>query len=99
GDGQLTTSADLHARDALLPTGDQAGERELVRLATVPGGVELLAGLEVDTDVVDLDDATGLRLGSLTHDEVLDHQVVWHRSGLGFNLWLFHEVHMLLERS
>src|SRR5690554_6335004 len=48
---QLAATADLHPGDALLPAGDQAAQREVDRLATAPGGVELFAGFEVDAQV------------------------------------------------
>src|SRR5215203_735687 len=48
---QLTTSADLHARDAVLPPLDESAQRELNALTAVPGGVELLAGLVLDARV------------------------------------------------
>ena len=59
-DDELAAAADLHAGDAVLPALDQAAQRELDRLAAVPRGVELLAGLEVDADVVHEDLAPGL---------------------------------------
>src|SRR6478735_3013285 len=54
-DDQLTTSADLHADDALVPARDDpAGpEREVEGVAAVVRRVELLPGREGDTDVVD----------------------------------------------
>src|SRR5689334_19292324 len=49
GDHELAASADLHARDAVLPPLDEAAERELDALAAVPRGIELFAGLVLDT--------------------------------------------------
>jgi hypothetical protein len=45
-DDELASTADLHAMDALVPAGDDHAdpEAEVERRATVPGGVELLAG-------------------------------------------------------
>ena len=56
-DGEPAATADLHARDALVPARDDpaAAQRELEGLAAVPGGVELLAGGEGDADVVHAD--------------------------------------------
>ena len=71
---ELATSADLHAGDAVLPALDEARERELDGLAAAPAGVELLAGLVLDTDVVDVDDATGPGLVALTDDQVDDQE-------------------------
>src|SRR4051794_18055470 len=53
-DGQPTAAADLHAGDALVPALDDHAdaEPELQRVAAVPGGVELLAGLVGDAHVV-----------------------------------------------
>src|SRR4029077_11114147 len=50
---QLATASHPHPGDAVLPALDQAAQRELDGLTAVPRGVELLAGLEVDADVVD----------------------------------------------
>src|SRR5690606_40338321 len=51
-DDELAASADLHARNAVLPTLDQTAQRELDGLTAPPGGVELLAGVVLDTRVV-----------------------------------------------
>ena len=59
-DRQLTASTNLHSRDTFLPTCDQAVQWELHGLSTVPGGVKLFAGFEVNAHVVDLDDTTRL---------------------------------------
>src|SRR6478609_4859438 len=77
GDGQLATAADLHALDALVPAGDDlAGtELELQRGAAVPGGVELLAGGEGDTDVVHGDGLSRLGHRSVALPDFLDLQV------------------------
>ena len=62
-DDELAPTADLHARDAVLPALDQTAERELDALTAVPGRVEFFAGLVLDTGVVDGDGVAGLRLG------------------------------------
>jgi len=72
---ELTASADLHAGDALLPGADQLRERELRRLATVPGRVELLAGVELDADVVDVHESAGNGLRAVADDEVGDGEL------------------------
>src|SRR4030095_8273469 len=53
-DRQPASSADLHAADALVPALDDHADAqpELQRVATVPGGVELLAAVVGDADVV-----------------------------------------------
>ncbi len=79
--GELTASADLHARDAVLPALDQATKRELNGLATAPGRVELFAGLELDTDVVNVDGATGNGFGAFSDNQILDDQI-GRRGGL-----------------
>src|SRR5882757_7467311 len=70
-DGQLTTAADLHAGDAVLPALNEPAQRELDGLAAVPRTVEFLAGVVLDAHVVHLDGAAwhGLRT-------VADHQVL-----------------------
>ena len=73
-DDELAPAADLHAGDAVLPALDQAAQRELDRLVARPGTVELLAGVELDADVVHLDGATGHRLCTLADHQVLDDQ-------------------------
>src|SRR4051812_34444059 len=74
-------AADLHARDALVPARDDLAlaETELERAPAVPGGVELLAGLPRDPDVVDLHDAPGDGLLAVTDGEVLELELVGGR--------------------
>ncbi len=62
---QLAAPADLHAGDALLPALDQAAERERDRLAPAPGRVELLAGVELDPEVVHGDRRAGRGFGAI----------------------------------
>jgi acyl dehydratase len=57
-----------------LPTAHQTVERERDRRAAVPAGVELLAGLVVDPDVVHVDGRAGRGLGTVTDDQVGDDQ-------------------------
>src|SRR5690606_36445137 len=87
-DGQLAASADLHARDALLPALDEAAQRELDGLAASPGRVELLAGVVLDAGVVHRDGVAGLRLVAVSHDEVADDQFGGGGSGGGVELGL-----------
>src|SRR5690606_39637348 len=68
-------AADLHAGDTFLPSGDQAAERKINGLAAAPGGVELLAALEVDPEVVDVDGRAGLRFGAGSDLDVADDEV------------------------
>src|SRR6476620_11683694 len=77
GDRQLTTAADLHALDALVPAGDDHAdpEAEGERLAPVPRGVELLTGGVRDADVVRADGVARLRLAAVALDEVLYDEV------------------------
>src|SRR5690606_12844726 len=72
---ELTTTADLHAGDAVLPALDEARQRELDRLSAVPARVELLAGLEVDTHVVHVDLRARVRLGAVADLEVGDDEL------------------------
>ncbi|OEI69059.1 hypothetical protein Cus16_0888 [Curtobacterium sp. ER1/6] len=58
-DDELAAAADLHAGDALLPAAHERREREVDRLAAVPGAVELVAGLVLDAGVVHLDRRAG----------------------------------------
>ena len=66
-DDEPAAAADLHARHALVPAGDDlaGAERERERLAAVPGGVELLAGGVGDADVVHDDGVAGRGLGAV----------------------------------
>ncbi len=73
-DDQLSPTADLHPGNALVPAGDHASRTELerVRLAPVPGGVELLAVRVVDAHVLHRDRVAGLRLGPAALGDVVD---------------------------
>src|SRR5699024_2646916 len=59
----------------LLPALDEAVQREGDGLATIPGGVELLTVLEVDTHVVDGDVPAGNGLVALSHRDVLGDEL------------------------
>ena len=71
---QLAATTDLHAGDTFLPTSNQAIEGELDGLTTVPGGVELLAGFEINTDVVDFYASTGGSLSAVSDLDVIDDE-------------------------
>jgi hypothetical protein len=73
-DDELTPAADLHPGDAVLPALDQPAQRELDRFAAIPRAVELLAGVEFDSDIVHLDGAAGYRLCPVADYEVADDQ-------------------------
>ena len=89
---QLPPAADLHAGDAVLPALDQPAQRELDRLAAVPGAVELFAGVVLDADIVHLDGAAGHRLRTVADHQVLDHQFGGRgpvgKFDLGFLFWI-----------
>src|SRR3954470_5274316 len=76
-DDELAAAADLHARDALVPAGDDlaGAEAEPQRLAAVPGRVELLAGRVRDADVVHGDGLAGRGLRAVTDRDVGDLEV------------------------
>src|SRR5262249_46027039 len=80
-------AADAHAGDALVPALDHLplAEPELERVATIPGGVELLPVAPRDADVVDLDDLPGDGLVAVADDQVLDLELVRGRL-VGMNL-------------
>src|SRR5699024_2786090 len=91
-DHQLPAAADLHAGDALLPALDEPAEGERDGLATVPRGVELLARLVVDADVVDGDLTAGHRLRTVPDRQVLGDEL-GGRGALGHvDLGLVHGV-------
>ncbi|CDJ99139.1 hypothetical protein MIC448_1190013 [Microbacterium sp. C448] len=73
-DHELATSAFLHTRDAVLPTLDQATERELDAFAPAPRRVELFTRVVLDTRVVHGHGIAGFRLGTLSDDDVADDQ-------------------------
>ena len=54
-DDEFAAAADLHPGNAVLPALDQTAQRELDRLAAIPGTVELLARVVLDADIVHLD--------------------------------------------
>ncbi len=87
---QGTASADLHAGNAVLPALDQAGQGELDGLTAVPRRVKFFTGLEVNTDVVNLDNTPGNSLGAITDDDVLDNQSGGFVHHGGFNNRLVH---------
>ncbi|MCW2747260.1 MAG: dehydrogenase, partial [Nocardioidaceae bacterium] len=74
-DRELAASADLHTRNAFLPTPNEALKRKLDRLATVPGRVELVAGLKLHTEVVDLDRCAWLGFSAIADNDVEDLEV------------------------
>src|SRR5699024_4637407 len=92
-DRQLPAATSLHARDTLLPTSNQPRERELDRLAAVPGRIELLAGLEVHPHVVDLNHAARHGLSTVADHQVLDHELFRRRTSPSVNLRLRHFCH------
>src|SRR4051794_12440981 len=87
-DGQPAPAADLHARDALVPALDDHADAqpELQRVAPVPRGVELLPTVVRDAHVVRTHQAARGRLGTVTDDEVLDHEVVRRGPGGGLDV-------------
>src|SRR3954452_6142534 len=85
-DGEPAPAAHPHAGDALVPALDDHADTqpELQRVAAIPGGVELLAALVGDADVVGADQTACGGLRPVPDDEVLDHQV--GRRGAGRRL-------------
>src|SRR5215210_4409572 len=75
GADELSTAADLHTRNSLLPTLDQVAERKLDRLTATPRRVELLAAVELHAQVVHLDCRTGTGVRALPHLKVGDDQL------------------------
>src|SRR5438105_2468746 len=75
-DDEAAAAADLHPGDTLVPPADHltAAQLEAEGVATVPGGVELLAGAPGVAGVVHLDGVAGLGLLTLADLDVLDHQ-------------------------
>src|SRR5699024_6027781 len=73
-DHELATPTDAHARNPLLPPGDEPFELHGHRLGTVPGRVELLTRFEVDAHIMDLDLVTGLSLVAITGLDIGDLQ-------------------------
>jgi len=86
--GQESPSTNPHSRYSFLPTLDQTGQRKLNGLSTTPRRVELLAGLKINSYVVDLDNGAGQRFITLPHNNICDHHFGGFRSHLGFNLGL-----------
>ena len=58
----------------MVPAGDHltGAEAELERVATVPAGIELLAGAPGHADVVDVDRHSGRGLGTVALDQIFD---------------------------
>src|SRR5215470_14979064 len=73
-DDELTTSADLHSGNALLPALDELVQRKVDRFATIPRRIELLPRLEVDAHVVNPNCRTSRCLVAVTNLDVGDHK-------------------------
>ena len=73
----IAPAADLHARHALVPAGDDLAlaERERERFFAFPRRVELFAALVEDAHVVDGHGVAGLRFRARAHDQVLGHEL------------------------
>src|SRR3954470_12962373 len=76
-DGQLAATARLDADEPLVPALDHhaLAEREVEWLAVVPRGVELLAGVVEDADVLHRELVALLGGLALAHDDVLRHEL------------------------
>ena len=76
-DCQLPATSGLHPLDARVPARDDLtrAELELERLSPVPRRVELLAGREADSDVMDRDLAALRGLVSFPDDDVVDEEL------------------------
>ena len=89
-DDELAASADLHAWDSFLPTGDQTVQRERNRFAAIPRRIELFTSLEIHAQVVNLDLSTWLCFGAIANDYVGDHQFCGRFAARKFNLGFLH---------
>ena len=74
-DDQLPAAPHTHAGNPVLPALDEAPQRKGDGLPAVPRTVELIAGVELDPDVVNVDDVSGFGLSALTDHKVGDDQV------------------------
>jgi hypothetical protein len=88
---QTATAADLHTHDAPVPTGDDVtrSERKREGIATIPGGVKLLAVGRRDANVVDDRGLTGVGLFTPTHDDLFNLEIIGSGSKMWFDEWLF----------
>ena len=64
-DGQLSASADPHSGNPVLPALDESTQGEADRLTAIPGAVELLPGVVLHSDVVNVDHIARLSLGAV----------------------------------
>ena len=85
-DDELAATADLHARNAVLPTLDETLQRECDRLSATPRAVEFFATVVVDADVVHLDGASGHGFWSIADDQILDDELCGSWATGKFNL-------------
>jgi len=74
-DCQLTPTADLHSRNAVLPALNEATQREFDGLAATPRAVEFFAAVVINADVVHLDGASGRGFGSIPDHQVFDDEL------------------------
>jgi len=85
---ELAASADLHTRDALLPTGNEASERKVDALAAAPARVELFAGLEIDAQVVHVNCCAGCGFCAGSLFDVDDHELCGLGALIELDFWL-----------
>src|SRR5262249_33058111 len=101
--GQLAASTDPHARDALVPAGDDlpGTEPEAERRVPRPRRVELVAVRVRDADVMDGDLLARASLGTLADHDVVDHQVGRWWAGGYLDIWLglSHTAHPMPARE
>ena len=85
GDDELASSADLHALNAFIPSGDHLAESQLEgqRFSAVPRGIELATIAQGHSDVMHLDEVSGGGLGAVADRDVLDGEVVGGGIGQG----------------
>jgi hypothetical protein len=85
---ELSTTADLHAGDPVLPAFDESGEREADRLTAAPARVEFFARLEVDAEVVHLYCRARGRFLARAFFDVDDDEFGGLRSLVELDFWL-----------
>src|ERR1700761_2023913 len=72
---QLTSTADLHPGDTVLPALDQTAQWKLDRFAAIPRAVEFLARVVLDADVVHLNGSARHSLRPIADHQILDDKL------------------------
>ena len=86
-DDELAPAAHLHSGNTVLPTLDEAAQREFDGLAAAPRAVELFTGVVLDTHVMHLYGAAWAGFGSIADHQVFNDEFCGRWAARKFDLW------------